>query len=766
MPAQLSIGRPTTATAGGPTQTNRATPLGSVRFRVSRCVDLLRDGTFPVLDPFVKVSFGSATACTRVLRAQTAPGSAKGGARPRTAGGAPSPAPEGPTAHAWDEDLPPFSISVEDVAAARELLVEVYDYEVMKGDRLIGSASLSLVDALEADPGLALQEPPQAPPKPPELPDRPLEFRLPLRVPEQQTQVGEAHVAARLVHADGELEEVLENLRKGVPLRLVESHDLLEAPPSPRPAFQQLAAGPDEPAWGADEWWAEQQQPAGAAQVLVRVNGVASLSTAHAIPDVHAEVTIGSQRLRVPVRGEHHAGEGYGESTPDVGPILDVPFVAEDPDAELLVDIYVSPDDQGGEGALGRAAIRLADTGVPLDGQFHALTLELEAPGEDGAGPLGGREPVAVSVDLAMLPVAGAAEAGKLRELWVEMEARTAASQRTRFISLDARPPIFVDASGQTPGAYRTLREAVAVAGPGQRVAVHAGRYVGSVHVFRSVQIEGVGESRDDVVLSATDESVLVSTARGASVRNLTIAQMGGKGLPAVGVMAGDLLLENCDVSSRGHACVSVHSGADPTIANCSIHDALSGPGLWFHDEGTKGRVEGCEISRCRSSGVSIEGGAGPLLLRNAIHDCSGPGVSVHSGGRGALLENDVYRNGPCELLLRGAGTDPLVKHNALRLARRAALVVEQNAKGQVLENDVMMSEGNGISVTTGANPLLTSNRVVKCARIGVHVHSGGRGCLAVNEVADCREFALVVAPQCKPVLRANAFRGRTSVPV
>src|SRR3954447_24935843 len=97
----------------------------------------------------------------------------------------------------------------------------------------------------------------------------------------------------------------------------------------------------------------------------------------------------------------------------------------------------------------------------------------------------------------------------------------------------------------------------------------------------------GQGEP-GEVIAEATGGNVILFTATMGRVADLTIRQNGGGKFYAVDIARGRLLLENCDISSKSLACVTVHGTADPVIRQCRIHDGKqSGVNVYEQGRGT-----------------------------------------------------------------------------------------------------------------------------------------------------------------------------------
>ena len=111
----------------------------------------------------------------------------------------------------------------------------------------------------------------------------------------------------------------------------------------------------------------------------------------------------------------------------------------------------------------------------------------------------------------------------------------------------------------------------------------------------------------------------------------------------AVEIAQGELVLEDCDISSEFLVAIEVRGKAtQPTIRGCKIHDAIN-IGVHFTDYAA-GRIVDSEISGIGGMGVLIENGANPTIQtckinRNLI------GIGVAEGAAATVRGSDLTNN-------------------------------------------------------------------------------------------------------------------------
>ena len=293
---------------------------------------------------------------------------------------------------------------------------------------------------------------------------------------------------------------------------------------------------------------------------------------------------------------------------------------------------------------------------------------------------------------------------------------------------------VVVSASGD--GDYTSITEALANVEPGGRVLVRPGVYEEGIVLDKRVNIVGDGP-RDEVVVTGAGAGCLKSSAEGARVAGLTLRGIAGGGAPsfAVDVTRGELVLEDCDISSDTLSCVAVHGPeAAPVFKRCRVHDGADS-GLYFFD-GAGGTVEDCEVYGNANVGVAVTGGARAVVRRSKVYGGANAGVVVWQDADGLLEECEVYGN-----RLANIGVS-----DGARLTARACHVHEGENPGvfvhregeAVLEDCELYGHREAeAAVTTRGRLFLNVCRVHGGNASGVFASEGGQALLRGCEVRD-----------------------------
>ena len=251
----------------------------------------------------------------------------------------------------------------------------------------------------------------------------------------------------------------------------------------------------------------------------------------------------------------------------------------------------------------------------------------------------------------------------------------------------------------------------------GGSVLLLPGAYEGGVVLSKEVHLFGRGEAT--LLRTAGEGPVITSTAPAATLDGLVVRlglhAEGEEGNFGILITAGSLLVRHCDVCSLSEHCISVvGASASPTILGCKVHGS-SRAGVLF-GQGSKGRVEGCDIADNEDFGIFCED-AEPAIIANKIHGSTMCGVCIT--GRAARLErNQISQNGDSGVLISG-GADPTLIANEIHSNKGSGVTISE-AKGRLERNTLWGNGRGGIWVEARGDPTLLGNTI--------RDHAGGNG--------------------------------------
>lgn len=302
-------------------------------------------------------------------------------------------------------------------------------------------------------------------------------------------------------------------------------------------------------------------------------------------------------------------------------------------------------------------------------------------------------------------------------------------------------------------GDFTSIGAAIAAAKGGERILVRPHIYSEGLRLDKSVELIGDGK-RDEIILEAEGADAILFQTSFGRVANFTIRQKGGGKWYGIDIPQGQLVLEDCDISSQSLACVAIHGGANPILRRNAIHDG-SDVGLLIYENG-KGTVEDNDIFGNRLVGTQISSGADPVLRRNILRDGKeGGGVLVIDRGKGTLEDNDIFGNAAPGVDLANEA-DPILRRNRIHDGKQGGVFVRDGAKGTLEDNDIFGNALMAVEIETLADPVLRRNRIHDGKEGGIIVHDNGKGTLEDNDIFGHAISQVEIRTKADPVLRRN----------
>ncbi len=180
---------------------------------------------------------------------------------------------------------------------------------------------------------------------------------------------------------------------------------------------------------------------------------------------------------------------------------------------------------------------------------------------------------------------------------------------------------------------YRTIREALKAARPGDTILAEPGVYDEYLHVEKRVRIIGVG-SATDVRIGHSMNTVLCSATH-VHLENLSIKSELPDDVPvydgegyAVKVEKCALEMVKCIVTGGRHT-ISCEEGTEASIINCLIGQS-SKDGI--HADSVKRiKVVGCAVQNCKQHGIFLSCCEKQEISDTKISDCMEFGISTDS---------------------------------------------------------------------------------------------------------------------------------------
>jgi F-box protein 11 len=258
-------------------------------------------------------------------------------------------------------------------------------------------------------------------------------------------------------------------------------------------------------------------------------------------------------------------------------------------------------------------------------------------------------------------------------------------------------------------GQYREIGEALREAPEGARIRVLPGVYRETLTIDKPVEVIGDGPA-DQIVVESDGAECLTSSASAAVVRGLTLRCTNAL---AVFIERGDLLLEDCDISSdSATASLAVQGKADPVVRYCRIRNE-SQCGVTV-SQGGRGIFEACEISGNAHAALEVREGGDPVVRQCRIAG----GVSVVDNGRGTFEDCDVSGGVRSE-------SHPVVRRCDIHDGAGAGVFVGEQGGGTFEDCKIFDNGVCGVEVMDGSYPVV---RRCKIYNGSSGATAGGRG--------------------------------------
>jgi parallel beta-helix repeat protein len=283
-------------------------------------------------------------------------------------------------------------------------------------------------------------------------------------------------------------------------------------------------------------------------------------------------------------------------------------------------------------------------------------------------------------------------------------------------------------------GDYTSINEAINNAEAYSTIIIKPGTYQESILINKPLQIMGEGE-KEQVIIENNDLHCLGMNTDYALVRKMTFNRKAGepeKDDYGVNIPQGNLILEDCEITSESLACIGIH-GVDtaPEIRRCLIHSSVNGSGVYFY-ENAKGLMENCEIYENTLSGIAISDGSDPVIKDCKVYKCKANGIYVYEKAKGKIENCQVYSNELSGISIHKEG-DPYITQCTIY---DGGLFVYENGIGTIENCNIVGTKvGAGIEIREKGNPYIANCKIYDGNSSGVYIHNYGIGTMEKCEI-------------------------------
>ncbi|KAJ6248969.1 f-box only protein [Anaeramoeba flamelloides] len=345
---------------------------------------------------------------------------------------------------------------------------------------------------------------------------------------------------------------------------------------------------------------------------------------------------------------------------------------------------------------------------------------------------------------------------------------------------------------------YLTISDAIEAAKEGDIIKVEAGRYQEHLIITKdNLEIIGPENGSEQVIIGSNVNHTFQFQAKTGRVSRLFFRHR-NENYSAILLISGNLLIQDCDLSSNGESCITVEEGAYPTITNCNIHH--SNLGIVFR-KGSRGLVDqcqiheniyqgillnnsafttilntnisqnqeggiivmsnasclikNCDISFNRLSGISINTQASPRIEECRIHHNSETGCFLYSGGLGHLVNNEIYNNQKSGISCR-TNSNPKIFKNKIYSNHESGIYIYNDSTGTFKENNIYDNHLSGFQIKNGANPLIESNIIKLNKGAGIFSYENALGTFKKNFIYQNQLRGIDIENCSKPIIIEN----------
>ena len=297
-----------------------------------------------------------------------------------------------------------------------------------------------------------------------------------------------------------------------------------------------------------------------------------------------------------------------------------------------------------------------------------------------------------------------------------------------------SQAPLDLIVSKETGSRVQTINQALALAKEGDTILVRSGLYQESIRIDKPVTIIGDGTAEDTIVEGISFNCINMQASE-AKIKNLTLQGNRTTCRPdfraVVDIYRGNLIVENCLITTSIGSGIKIHHGAFPLIKNCKIYGGKDA-GIKIV-RGGGGIVENCDISHHHSSNIIIAGEGKAIIRKCKIHGSKKSGIWL-ADNSSALIENcQIYGNAYPGIGITSNST-PTIRNCQIYNGTNGILVTN-NGGGKIENCEIYQNSYPGIAITDRANPTVRKCSIYNGTN-GISIAEQGKGI-----IEDCKIY-------------------------
>ncbi|MDQ6421255.1 right-handed parallel beta-helix repeat-containing protein [Paenibacillus sp. LHD-117] len=278
------------------------------------------------------------------------------------------------------------------------------------------------------------------------------------------------------------------------------------------------------------------------------------------------------------------------------------------------------------------------------------------------------------------------------------------------------------------PGHPKAIRNAVALAKPGDVILVHRGVYHESVRIpSEKSNIRLVAERRHQAILDGNHvltAAFELNRVAGVEIEGIKIRNYISRGINIVNGKSNRMIQNR--ISGIGGANDPVGIFDTNSVGNLMMMNTIerigsAGTGTGILLDGTTGNwVIQNTLQHNEAHGIEVKNGRHGAIVGNRISRNKGDAILMNALDNNLIMDNHLYYNGANGV--NGRSTNNIILNCKIRGNRKNGLLFASNYNFAGF-NQIMDHHGSGIDVSSDFNDI-QENRIEQNGKNGVLIHS------------------------------------------
>ncbi len=324
----------------------------------------------------------------------------------------------------------------------------------------------------------------------------------------------------------------------------------------------------------------------------------------------------------------------------------------------------------------------------------------------------------------------------------------------TQAATVTAIKTVFTVAANGS-GNFTSIGEALQNVAANSKILVGEGVYDESIRLDKNVEIVGNGKI-ENIVLQSRDQSCVSMQTERATMRGLTLQGRGksdGKAFFAVDVLRGELVLENCDITSDSLSCVGIRgANSNPFLKGCRIHDGADS-GIYLFDN-ARAQIENCDIYQNQNANLAVTQGANPTVKNCRFFAGENGGIVIWGNGATATIEDCEIFNHRLANIGISQSANPIFRRCKIFGGRDSGVFIHQKGYGAFDECEIYGNAKAEIAVTDGGNTTFRRCIIHDGRESGIFIGNRARAIVESCNIYDNADAGVSV--QGESVVRVN----------